>query len=242
MLKDSVSGSFCYDWYMVKKISKKKYKKLHIILIISSVVLAGIVGVVVSNWTKLTVNDSFYSYDQGEVTIRLKEILNNTPTSDTVVYSDISDIGCDSRNSVGLASYVHCETVAQKYYQSNGDITDGLSRILNEFAANGWTVGGYANQGKFIPDANKLSKQEGNYLIRNDNPVQGEFPQLYVESIGADGKFETYRLKELIKNSKIADPPIGTTIYGYFISITYWNCNENSFFEPRCPIPPSKPF
>lgn len=207
----------------------------------------GIITVLMIVWLffsgagKVITNHNYYATNKAGVETRLRSVLDSVQPKDKLLYEDISDIGCDESNSVGLALRVNCSLIAQKYYEDSGDINNGLRQILAAYAKNGWTENGYANQVKSIPNADLMSKTEGNYLINSGSAkIQRVSPQVYVETIGEDGIYQAYRIKELISDGKIAQPSVNSKIYGLYISETYWSCRENSFIEPRCPTPPSK--
>lgn len=207
-----------------------------------ALVAIGVVGVVLILWP-LVRNDSFYSADKDQTKSKLEATLNNINLPDSLVYSSVSDLGCDGRNSVGLATSIHCELVGEKYYKSQGTVETNVNLLNQQLEKEGWSTSTYANASyESTQRSIAVTKgvQEGSAPYKSND--SHAYLRLYVEFFkDGDRSTESYMIKQLIKDNKIAQPSNGESVYGIRLEKTYWTCSSSSLLKLPCPASPSKP-
>ena len=181
----------------------------------------------------------------------ISSLMSNVSQAMPPDFSEITDTGCDSRNSVGLATYVHCDMVGQMFWTSSEkSIKNELGSLNRMLEREGWRATDYANSSKAQIERSKAARvgeQSGSvrYITEeyyNKGSIEYDNSRsmtLYVDSFD-DSKSYAYnhRVKELMKNGKIEDMSKGGYIYGIVNSKIYWSCRSGLFLSFRCDMYP----
>jgi hypothetical protein len=214
---------------------KRNKKKIWISLALLAFVLAAILLI----WP-LVRNDSFYFTDKNKAMATLKSTIGNIQLPGASIYSNVSDIGCDSRNSVGLESFIHCELVGDSYYKTRGNVKDELAILNKKLKQQGWSASFYSNDGNFWQEiAVSNGEQSGSRPYKSADKQSNLI--FYFDAFGESKSVEDYWVQGLIDSKKITQPTSGESVYGVYITKTYWTCRSDSLFKLPCPPPPSKP-
>lgn len=213
-----------------KKNSKKDTEKVsrRKLLIITTIV-AAILVILWAGWW-LVFKHNVYSPDKTQVRSHVQSALDAATFSGKLAYNNLVDTGCDSGNSVGLATYVHCDFLAQKYFFGSGDVAASLRTANNTLAAAGWQL--------------KTSLEDYNAVLAGTKQIQIEYDKddqvLTLVFYENSSHNSLYNIRGLLDDGRISPLSSGEFIYGIRAYSSYWSCRSDSIFEV-CPPSPSSP-
>jgi|GEM_PF-2668315 len=168
---------------------------------------------------------SLYSGDKSGIQTDIQALLDKVQApSGKQLYSEVVDLGCDDRNSVGLETVIHCDFAGYKYYESQGDISSGLQSFDKVLTNEGWISYGGA------PRADNSSSTS--YIHTGSNSVA------VIESNSLPS-ITPLDIQNLIKTGKISPDP-GQTVFGVRITEPYWSCRGGTLLQLPCHFPPGK--
>jgi len=221
---------------LINRIKKIKVDKR--LLIVACVLITCIT--VVSLWPVL-LNKSYYSTNKDQAQSKLEKILSDLhPSSVQLLYTNIQDRGCDS-NGVGLASYVTCSLITDKYFRTSDNPKSMIRQLNDQLAQQGFTSSTYSNDNN-IPKTLAVPKglQEGSAPYKSAD--KKEYLIFYVEFFNQGDTFtENYPIEKLINDGKLPYPSANDTYFGIQLQKIYWKCDSTSLLELYCPAPPSEP-
>jgi hypothetical protein len=198
--------------------------------IIISAVVIGVLIVLWAGWW-LIFKHNAYSPDKAKVKTQLQSTFDKVSFRGRVAYSNLTDEGCDDRNSVGLATYIHCSFLAQKYFVDSGNLPDDLRKADKALIADGWQRSSIARAEDYDTVFSGASREQLGYS------KTGQQITLVFYKDGSWTSMDDVR--DLSDAGKIPLPN-NEFIYGVRGGATYWSCRSDSLFK-ICPLPPSSP-
>ncbi len=207
-------------------------RRIRLLIILGLILVAG-----VAVWF-LTRNTTLYTPNKEEIRVQVEAALGVASLPDDVVYSDVQDQGCDSRNSVGVATYIHCDFAAHRYYKGRGNLGDDLKKVDTAFTAAGW---------RREPYTSRTAEEIKQVLNGTLDQLICYYPKSSTSPAACLGTYEdpthwsAAALWQLIRDHKINPLVDDEYLYGVEVQAGYWSCSNNSFFVQPCPSSPSKP-
>ena len=204
-----------------KKIKSKATSRYHSWIIVG----IGIVFCGFGLWY-VTRNTSLSTHDKKDLHEKIQAALKDVPGG-SPAYSSIEDTGCDSRNSVGLERYVHCDYVALQWLRGDGDLSDKLKVVDAALMDAGWQRTQEALKYEEVFAGSK------HLQLRYSKDGLAMWVIFYkspeLSSYGAQGLIAENKLPQLDENE---------FFYGSRIDTSYWSCRAGAITIQPCPTPP----
>lgn len=195
--------------------------------IVVSIIVVAVLLILWAGWW-LVFKRNVYSPDKSQVKNGVQSVLNDASFSGRVVYNKLIDAGCDNGNSVGLATYVHCDFLAQKYFMNSGDLRISLQEADTVLAKAGWQ--------------RKTSPQDYEDVLSGRRQTQIEYSkngQTLALVFYKNTAWSDVDIKKLLNDGQISSFKDDEFVYGVRAMAGYWSCRADSLFE-ICPLPPAR--
>lgn len=181
-------------------------------------------------------NESLYVRDRNQVEADVKAMLKQLQPPGKQVYYEVKDLGCDSSNSVGLATYIHCEVEGYKYFSTRDNPAGAAQQLDTFFTKQGWKKNYFSNHDSSERDQQVLNATQTNSIAYMKNVWAVATVDLM---LAKDHKSTWSYISPLLEKRKIPTPAPDESLFGVHMTVTYWSCRESSVFKLPCPSSPS---